>query len=497
MTQNEQNRRTYGDLHEVQTAYMFNLPKSLFYAELAAFAVGIVVMMCGFFLTGAVILAVVVTAFLPMHVRTPSGRTGYEAASELIGWRRQVRSGAHIYKAGTLSNQAGGRARMPGVGAVMEMWWGIDKLGRRFGMIHRFKAGQYTFWLRCSPAGLSGVEQDRVDQDVSNWGEFTNVMGQAGDVDAVVTVIDTVPETGTRQNAELTRLTHPDAPDPARDYLDAFRADGTRTEIRVHYWMAITITPRSKAKREDPMLMIADLAERIPAVCANLADVRVVAEPLSDHAVAATVRRCYDPRPAVEAAAEDVLRTGEDYVAWSDAGPITAEETKKSYFHDGAVSRTWVMNTPPAGVFTEKILARALEGRADVPRKRVTIIHRPLAPGDGAVAVENTYLAASNAVSSSRGVASVRAQMAAQAADRARAGEAAGAGVTRVSMLLTITADTEADLEQMSDAVTEMGARTHMSLRPAWRQQAAAYLAGLGVGVLLPDHASTAKTLQA
>jgi hypothetical protein len=42
-----------------------------------------------------------------------------------------------------------------------------------------------------------------------------------------------------------------------------------------------------------------------------------------------------------------------------------------------------------------------------------------------------------------------------------------------------------------------LAAGARLNLRPAYRHQAAAFLSGLGIGVLLPDHATIPKTLRA
>ncbi len=385
---------------------------------------------------------------------------------------------------------------MPGIGATTEMWWGIDKLGRRFGMIHMPARHQYTIRLRCSVPGFAGVEQEQIDLDVANWGEFVNVSGQTGDIEAVVTVVETIPETGARQTSEIARLCKPGAPELAQAVVRESQSD-VRLGIQLHTYMAITFRATTDAKRKDPMAMIADLAERIPSICQNLGTLRVQAVPMADFEIAAVVRRAYDPRPDVESAVEESLREGQPYVEWLDAGPVTAEENKDTYFHEGAASRTWVMNQPPSGAPTERVLQHLLEGNGDVPRKRITLIHRPMSPADAARAVESGYLSARGELNTQRGVGSVRAEMKVAAAERTRREEADGAGVTRVSMIVSISADSEAEVKSQSDIINSLASSCRLKVRIAWRHQAAAFLSGLGVGVLLQDHASTAKTLQA
>jgi len=473
--------------------------KKMFYTFAACVGLSILLMLMGFWVFGLTMLALVVLAWVPKAVRFRD-RTGYEVLSVLLGWRKQRRGGAHILRAGTLSNQPGGRSRLPGIGASSEMWWGIDKLGRRFGMIHWVNTNQYAVVLRCSAPGLGGVEQDQIDLDVANWGEYINASGQTGDIDGVVTVVETIPETGARQDAEIARLCKPGIPAAARIAQDVVRESRTaedRTGVQLHTRIAITFAATTAAKRKDPMLMIADLAERIPSICHNISTFRVLAEPMPDYAIAGTTLREYDPRPTVEAAVEESIRDEKAYVQWLDAGPVTAEETKKTYFHEGAASRSWVMSEPPAGASTERVLEKLLKGHPDVPRKRVTLIHRPMSPADAAVAVETGYLAARGEVNTQRGLASVRAEMKVDAAAQTRREEASGAGLTRVSMIVTISAETEAALDVQADTIDSLATSCRLKLRPAWRHQAAAFLSGIGVGVLLQDHSSTAKTLQA
>ncbi|MBM4495158.1 hypothetical protein GS426_00295 [Rhodococcus hoagii] len=52
-------------------------------------------------------------------------------------------------------------------------------------MIHMPARHQYTIRLRCSVPGFAGVEQEQIDLDVANWGEFVNVSGQTGDIEAL------------------------------------------------------------------------------------------------------------------------------------------------------------------------------------------------------------------------------------------------------------------------------------------------------------------------
>lgn len=200
----------------------------MFYVFASGIVAGIVALLAGFFVSGAVILGVVVLTWAPLAARI-GGKSGYEFATELTGWSKQRRRGQHILRAGSLSNAPGGRTRVPGIGAPIEMWWGIDKLGRRFGMSHLPKLHQYTIRLRCSVPGYKGVEQGQVDLDVANWGEFINLSGQTPDIEAIATIIETLPETARGKTRKSRDCANP-APRNSHKLWSASRAPAYVTE---------------------------------------------------------------------------------------------------------------------------------------------------------------------------------------------------------------------------------------------------------------------------
>ncbi|WP_280393809.1 SCO6880 family protein [Nocardia brasiliensis] len=496
-------RRTYGAGHEVRRTYAFGLPKRVFYGLAGVVLVGVVLTMAGLTILGLSVAALALLAAVPMSVRI-AGKTGYELGLLERAWQRERRSGRNVLRAGPLSQAPQGRARLPGVAASTEMWWGIDKLGNRFGMIRMVSTGQYTVVLRCSPQGIAGMEQAVINAMVAEWGEFLALVGQTGDVSGIAAIAETIPETGARLRTEMDRIAHPDAPDAAREWLRQAGSGRTadRSGAQLHMRIAVTWKARTTAKRRDPMVMIADLAERLPQLCVALSRCQVVAEPMSDHQIAATVRRSYDPRPETEAAAEELTRhrgavpPGES-VDWLDAGPLAGEPIGRGYYaHDGAYSRTWVMSRPPSGFHDETILRGVLVGRSDVPRKRVALIYRPLPPAEAAESVHEDMLSATARVTSTRGISSARANLTLASTRQSRDEEARGAGVVDYAMLITATAGSLEELRSYGEIIKDRSAGARMQIRPAWAQQPAAFLAGLGVGVLLPDHATVNRTLQ-
>ena len=496
-------RRTYGAGVELRRTYAFGLPKRVFYALFVSLMAAALLAMIGFTAIGIGWAVVSLVAVAPLAMRI-GGKTGYDLLLLEWAWRRQRSSGRHILRAGPLSQAPSGRTRLPGVAASTEMWWGTTKHGHRFGMIRNPFTKQYTAVLRCSPRGINGMEQDVINAMVAEWGGFLAEAAQPGDIVGVVTVAETIPETGARLKSEMSRIEEPTAPSAAREWLHQAGAGraADRSGYQLHMRMAITWAARTEAKRRDPMVMVADLAERLPQMCAALGRVQVVAEPMSDYQIAATVRRAYDPRTETETAVEDLMRmrgspAPGDVVDWLDAGPVAADELdRETLAHDGAFSRTWVMTAPPAGFHDERILRALIVGRSDIPRKRITLIHRPLPPGEATESVDGDYLAAAAEVTASRGISSARAKVRLAATMQARDEEARGSGVTDYAMVITVTAHTLEELDSYGEVAREMKSSARLKIRPAWNQQAAAFLTGLGIGVLLPDHATVSRTLQ-
>ncbi|NKZ93716.1 hypothetical protein GS966_28690 [Rhodococcus hoagii] len=87
-------RRTYGGLHEAPTTYLFGVSKKTFYVFATGVGIGILLMLFGFWLFGAVVLALVLLAWAPLAIRF-GGRSGYEYMSVLLGAEADSARPAH------------------------------------------------------------------------------------------------------------------------------------------------------------------------------------------------------------------------------------------------------------------------------------------------------------------------------------------------------------------------------------------------------------------
>lgn len=493
--QAERTVRTYAGYIDERRTYAFGLTPVAFGALAAIVVLTLAVM----FLAGSPFVALIiggvgVLAWLPLVIRGPQGKSAYELA--LLGrqWGAQRSAGRHIYRAGSLSNQAGGRTRLPGIGAETEMWWALDVNGHRFGMMRMPSTHQYTVLLRCRIGGAAGNDQDVIDGFVGSWANFQTMLGQVTNIAAVAVTVETLPDTGERARANVESITDALAPADARAILLERLSAASKSGFRVHARVAITFDAATPAQRKDPMAAAEMIGAQLPVLYTQLGHTNVLATPMTDSEYAAVVRRAYDP--AAEPDIERALALGEHVCDWADAGPVTAEEDKTTYVHDSGVSRVWTMTRPPSGFPTERVLVGLLSPNSQIPRKRITLLLRPYAPGDAAKTVEGDFKSAVGAVNTARGIGSAAADIALQNAGAARVAEARGHGVVSVSMIVTATGESEDQLDTLDPEMASLISGARITARPAYRYQAAAWLAGLGIGVLLPDHATIPKSLR-
>jgi hypothetical protein len=123
-----------------------------------------------------------------------------------------------------------------------------------------------------------------------------------------------------------------------------------------------------------------------------------------------------------------------------------------------------------------------------VPRKRVTLLYRPMDAAGAPTALDRQVRAAINRAGRRRDLVHAHDSAEVRAALQAAQEEATGAGVVRFSLLVTVTADDEHELRQAGETVTRAGRQAQIRLRPVHGGQAAAFATALGVGVVPENH---------
>lgn len=486
---------TYGNWRQPRETGLLG---ATFGTSMLAIGAAVLVIFSGlmFGLGAAIVLAIpVALGFIPL-ISSRDGRSGYERA--LMRWQflRARKRGEHVYASGTFSRVPGRAYRLPGVLGDTELYEGIDSDGRSFGMIHMPSKGAYTVVFDAFPQGAEAVDQDVIDLYVGNWAQFLSSAGETSDVLGVVTVVETLPETGIELYETVHQNTLPNAPQLARDSAFQLATGLTSGGIRLAARIAITFEAKTTERKQDPSEQAVELGRRLPGLTAAAARAGAPCSPMDADEIMAFVRRSYDPAALVDV--ESGLHSGDGTgLSWEDCGPRTALETSDGgkYVHDGAVSATWEMREAPKGAVTERVLQRLLTPNNAVPIKRVAVIYRPHSAGDATDIVDRDYrnamAAASGGTVKSMGIASAKSQIDVAATSQARMEQARGAGVVRFGVLVTVTEPAgRSDVPRIDALIEDLSRQSRLSVRRSRYWQAAAFAASLGVGVIPPDHST-------
>jgi hypothetical protein len=420
---------------------------------------------------------------LPLTARTQDGRNMYQVMALRISWFNRKSKGSATYVSGPLSARPGGRFRPPGLLNRVKLEEGRDAYGQPFGVVHHRSRNLYTIVLGCEPDGGSLVDPDQVDTWVASWGQWLARLSAEPGLRGAAVVVETAPDTGSRLANELLPRLHPDAPAAARAVMEEVVQRYPSTSSEMHTYISLTYGPAGGQRRKTDEI-ITDLAIRIPGLLDGVVSAGGgAAAPLSAERIAEVVRVAYDP-----AVAGDVLdiraQHGGTGLDWEDAGPAATLERTNSYVHDSGVSRTWMLTLAPRGTVRANVLRGLLEATPGTRRKRVALLYRPIDPATSARIVEADRRAAQFMATSKRGLVQARAANEVSATEQTAVEEATGAGLVEFSLMVTVTVDSDADLEDANTAVRNQLAGARLLMRPADRMQAAAFSCTLPAGIL-------------
>ncbi|MGB6162257.1 MAG: SCO6880 family protein [Pseudonocardiaceae bacterium] len=483
--------RTYGQWRLPKGAGLLGLGTAgtgILFAGIIAVLIGVLISLR----VGLGVAVVVVAVMAPLVVRV-GGRTGAQAVAARLAWWFGRRAGQHVYRSGPLSLVPGGTARLPGLLAPSVMLGAQDAYGRDFGLIKVPWSRHYTAVLRCNADGAALVDTAQIDTWVANWGGWLAALAHDPGVAGVSVTIDTAPDSGQRLRGEVTRLIQPGAPALAARVLGEAAASYPAGSAQVSTRVAITWGPTMVAGHREDTDVTVEIGHRLPALAEGLARTGAgAAVPMSAQAIAEMVRVAYDPMCGRDVDA--VHEAGDTGISWDDAGPVAAQEFWACLRHDSGLSVTWAMEEAPRGAVLSGVLTQLLSPHPRLLRKRVTLIYRPHSPGDAARIVDAdvrdaTFNATKNPRATARATADLR------AAEQSAGEEASGSGVVRFALLLTVTVPDSAALAEAEPVVRTLAATARIRLRRAYGGQSAAFAASLGVGVLLPHHASFGSLL--
>jgi hypothetical protein len=437
-----------------------------------------------------------ISALVPMAIHDRYGRNGFQVLLPHMAQTRAARTGTDLYRSGPLSRVPQGQCRLPGLAAGIEALDALDAWGRPFAVLSHPHVGQVTAVIAAASDGAALVDGTEVDNRVAHWGGWLADLGHEPGLVAASVTIEAAPDTGTRLRHEVEHNLDRGSPRLAQDVLASIIDTYPRGSAAMACYVTLTwsTAPRTgTGKRRSLAEMALHIGQRLPGFTRTLGATGAgAARPMSSAELAACCRVSYDPASygAIEVGAQ-----ASRSIAWSDAGPVAAQESWDHYRHDSGISSSWFMAKAPAGHVFSNTLAQLLAPHPDIARKRVTLVYRPHDPASAAKTVERDRLDAQFAAAGKK-FGRARDAISKTAADKSAQEEAQGAGLVRFGLIATATVLATSDLELAGVAMENMGNASRITLRPAYGCQASAFAATLPLGIVLPSHVRVPRAIR-
>lgn len=369
---------------------------------------------------------------------------------------------------------------LPGVLAPLRLVR-IEEPGRgEIGVVWNQATGRMSATLLLSPAGALLTDMATIDRQVAAWGHLLASLADDEAISHAAVTIELLPEAGTRLADHVADRTDPNAPELARQVLGQLVAAAPRGTSSVVARLTLTVDPTRTRKHATAFDAAAEVARMLGGLPVQAAGADVLRRATATDLLR-IVRCAFDPHAA---AAGDSAWQGLD---WADAGPVAAEEHLDHYEHDGIYSASFALLAAPRQRVAHDVLFPLCKpGRF---QRRITLTYRTLARDQaGAVLEREANIAAAREYARKK---SKRDPTAREQADRARAvraatQEARGAGLVQFAMYVTTTVTDRDDLDDACREVERAAGDSKLKLRVARGGQAAAFAAGLPVGLYPP-----------
>ena len=452
----------------------------------------IALMASGRFLVAFALVGVTGLVILLMKIKVRDGRTIFGRVAVRWIQSRKEKAKKDIYLAGpTGAGTPDGATRLPGLMARSELSEHLDAFGKPFGLIRLSSRDvhHYSIVFEAHPDGGSLIDVEQMESRVAHWANWLTQLGHDEGVRGAQVCIESAPDSGFRVKNLLESNRHESAPEfsdtVVSEILETYTVGAPQLVARI----TVTFDGRrmdGANKDRGVSEMAEEIGNKIPELMANLAgtgagNVRMcTAQNIIDF-----TRVAYDP--LVAPMVEELHAKGESTeLVWEEAGPTFMVDAFDTLQHDRAFSRSWTMWQGPAGHFRSTSLARILEPQADVLRKRVTLLFRPIPSSRTSVLVQQEQKDAVWAGSQSRFDA--RAAQRRAAAAKTAAEEAQGAGLERFGLIVTVSVRDKEELRFWDRQVPALLTPAKLRVRTALAHQAVTFQAGLPLGIVLADH---------
>lgn len=428
-------------------------------------------------------LLVVLTVCIPF-----GGRPLIIRAADAVQQQRRRVTGESLYVAGSLSTlPADVTERLPGALVDVETVSGTDGLGNEYSLLHHRSVGQLAAVLSCEPDGVALQEQQAINDSVSMFGAWVSSLSVEDGLSGATVVVDSAAASSDAMVQAIRDATDTDAPEFARDVLDAAMDTlPARTASVSVYTSLVYDRGELGADRQDLSPAVAEIASRLPEHMALLAsggagNVRALTE--ADLGRVAQI--AYRPDRATEIELDRLAGFDADR-SFSSAGPNVLDDSNgRLVFHDGVVSMSVMMTTPPQSHITVKSLDRLFGPSPKFLRKRVAVLYRPLDPGNASGTVRRQVRNADWKIKVTRGRATPEDHLNLAMAEQTASELAQGARLSMFSLMVTVTIEpTEKALRDATATVKSIMNGSHMEWRWVEHAGSAAMHTTLPFGIL-------------
>lgn len=473
---------TYGNFRKPRTVGMWGMSMGL---TLSVFALSAVVVLLllrqawGTALAVAACGAVIIGAlsFTDVHGLSIANRW-----MERVMFGIAKRRGRTLYRSGPLGVMPSSATPLPGILAGSKVSEHLDSFDRTFALVHHADKSVAVV-MSVTPPGIDLIDRDQINTSVAQWGEWLAMLGNEIGVVQASVVIESSPDTGEALARHIQTMNAAGTSSVAREVMNEVAAEYRVGAAQMRVWVTVTFQPSLMSSKKRTIDELArDIGGRLTGITQQLKAAGAGAVHLmSASQLSRAIRTAYDP--AALALFEIAHSRGEQVeLSWKEAGPIAAEALWDAYRHDSGLSRTWVVSKPPQGVIHENVLERILRISADVERKRVAIIYKPISAARTGEVAERDQIRTTNAVTAAGGN-NARARREARIAERNANEEAAGAGIEDFAIIITATTS-DGNLEDVSSVVRALASASKLArIRVAYGAQDSAFALGLPLGV--------------
>lgn len=489
-------RTRYGNLTPPGMQGLFGIPLPVFGAALLGLVATLFLMVLAEWWVGLLTGVVCVVLLAPAAIRVRYGRTLYQRMGLALAGKRARATGANRLVAGPAGRTPDGTFRLPGIAAQSTVSDHETGFGLPFAVVRIPSKDHYSVVMEAHPTGNDVVDQDVVDGQVAQWAAWLTLLGQEDGIVGASVTVETSVDSGMRLRRSVLTPVHEGASEfgkaVAGEVAGGFGANMPSISTRI----ALTFSGKSESKSRPRAAVVEDIANRLPELMDGLGATGAGSHvrPLTSQDLTDYVRAAYDPSVAADI---ELARAGEGTgLAWHDAGPAFHEVAFDHYIHDRAVSMVWTLGGVPRGVFYDTSLKQLLSPDNRIARKRVTLLYRPI-PAERTSALVDRRERNATMVSTTGRTKRAANSAASRASQQTAEEEAAGAGLTLFGMVVTATSlngsgdlsrATVEDLKGARQMIASQSAKARLKLRVALNSSDSAFVAGLPLGIVLPEH---------